>query len=337
MTKKNSGSGKSSGRINSGTGPKPLIKAHGERRDISPTDAAYYATQNPELFQDGADTPASASSKPIKTHSNRPTAKKTHSAPQANTPDANFYQSILNERDQELEDDDDISSDYSIDSDPNMDPELAKAKKRYGGSSKKATATQNYSYDEEGNEEREESFLSNAELIIKTSDYSKAQLSALELNVLGFETEIEQDYDKEYLVYKMPAEIIAFEDKDQGFKKVGSGVYVDAEGQVWYLNSNQGQKYLVKTGNLSEITMGEKPPNYDLIKLYTPKPEVFQLEGSDLNILMGQTGMLTELGIEVLDPRNNTVSLSKYSKQEIQEVFLSYGISALITEIYQSS
>lgn len=337
---------------NSGSAPKKgfSIRREGqevESRNIDPMEAARFAMQNPEMFQESADAPVKADVKPISRADGRSKTPLSGKKSKAQTKKTAKNQkavdfSVFDEaiRDQYGSEDSLIESgptDRSVIESSSEDNLVAKAKARFSQLMPQQQEGLYLDPSELGEEADEFFALASAELIARTPDKKFAKLKALELEVLGFKTEIEQDFNDEYLVYKLPTEIIAFTDRDESFVKIGSGVFVDGDSGVWYLNSDNGVKYLIKAGTLSEMSVTEKPDNYDFIKNHTPEPELFQLEGTDLNIILSQNDMLKELGIAVVDKENNLISLSKYSKDEMQQIFISYGISALITEIYKTS
>ena len=315
-----------------------MFKPVGEVRNKSADEVKDFAATNPEMLDDP--NKASSKSKPIKAKNPRniimPTSKASSEGEKKDVDFAIFEKAISDQesvlRDGEfvtLGDDSTQSSNAGIE---NPSAHQGRTDLSYLESLKGKYGISEESSDQITKQSSKEVSSSETEKIFSTFDRKIAQIKALENEILGFKTTIDKDFNGEWIVYRHATAIINFDPKNPNFKPINSGIYMDPQEGLWYLNTEDNVKYLVHTGALSSTIGVKRPENYDVVREYTPGSGLFLFEGSDLKHILNPEYM-NNLGIKVADSEKGLFSLETYSKQDLQNLFIANGINIFITEM----
>lgn len=307
---------------------KPLIKTHGESRNINLEEVKLFALENPELFQgEDDDSPSISRSGSFDSYNNevnletnthkeksikKPTNKKA-SNNLRKTKNKAFYESIVGP--------DDLNT-------------LKKAKAKYN---KEALLDSGViGLEEDFSNQKTFSSEEHLEKVFSSINEKLVKIKDLELQAQGYKTKIDQENSGYWVLYKYATPVILYDNLDDNtFTPCGSGVFVDQESNIWYLNEDsKAHKYLVKVGSLLEFIAAENPPNYELVKNYTVEPKYYRLEGSDTDFLLSQNSLVESLGIKIIDPNTKKITLGKLLKEQLEDLFVKYFLNVQLVKLY---
>jgi hypothetical protein len=312
-----------------------MFKPIGDVRNKTADDVKDFAAQNPDMLHDP--NTSGGKSKPIKAKNPRNIVMPGSKNSNQNNDEIDFgiFDKAISEQDSVLNDGEFVT--LSDESEESIQQPSAQVENLNSSGRTDLSFVQNLKKKYNLTEEQEEAPLKKvasieAEKVISTFDKKLAQIKSLENEILGFKTSMERDFNGEWIVYRYPSTVIAFDPKDPNFTSVDSGIYMDPSEGLWYLNTEGGNKYLIYAGSLSDSVSLKKPDNYDIVKQYTLGSGEYILEGSDLHHIL-KPEYMENFGIKVADAVRNTYSLEVYSKQELQNLFIANGINILITEI----